>query len=186
MRSTCAVVLRMRNMAVDIPLTTIYLASTFVAALLTLLSSQSLSRLSDCRSAFGKAILYTRDMAQVIVIRVPQRQANCHDYESVYLFLSLLLSVVYVILARIFCLVLKCQVRHLALFVWLLKKRLRDTKAKGIVRTMLANTYSQDADFIVQHRKTPVTVLSKLCLCITHMVDLCYVGRTFGIGTSSS
>lgn len=80
-----------------LPLAPLSLVSTFVAGLLTLRSNQGLSRLNEGRLAFGKVVLYTRDMAQLIASIVYPRNRR----------LGLLAA------------------RHVALFAWLLKDFLR-------------------------------------------------------------
>jgi predicted membrane chloride channel (bestrophin family) len=124
------------------------LVSTFVAALLTLRSNQGLSRLNEGRLAFGKVVLYTRDMAQLIASNVyPKDRA----------------------------LGLKAA-RHVALFAWLLKGFLRGDEVNGtdedILRVMLpcsqkerkasVDGLSADAAYILQQRKRPVAVVTRL------------------------
>jgi predicted membrane chloride channel (bestrophin family) len=163
-----------------LPLTPLSLVSTFVAGLLTLRSNQGLSRLNEGRLAFGKVVLYTRDMAQLIAtILYPRNQA-----------LGLLAA------------------RHVALFGWLMKDFLRHydedytrpletnqpqlCRAQDIVKTMLPssllalsssrtsshqhhhhhgdkedadddnNNMSLDARYILRQRKKPVAVCTRL------------------------
>lgn len=117
------------------PLTPLSLMSTFVAALLTLRSNQGLARLADCRLAFAEAVLYTRDMAQLISYSIYPK-----DNE-----LGLQLA------------------RHVAIFCWLLKGLVRDPVINGtdedILRTMLSKN---DADYVMAQRKKPVAVVNRL------------------------
>jgi hypothetical protein len=48
---------------IDVPLNSLSIVSTFVAALQTLRSNQGLSRLRDARFAMAKAVMLTRDTA---------------------------------------------------------------------------------------------------------------------------
>lgn len=59
--------------------------------------------------------------------------------------------------------------RHISLYLWLLKSHLRGTIDEDIVRTMLPN--KQDADYVLYHRKSPVAILSKLRQCISSLED---------------
>jgi putative membrane protein len=123
-----------------LPLTPLSLISTFVAALLTLRSNQGLDRLNQGRIAFGKVVLHTRDMAQLIAASVyPQ------DHY----------------------LGLKC-IRHVSLVGWLLKQFLRDgpMDTADIVKTMLEPV---DATFVLRQRKPPVAIVSRLRQVFHHM-----------------
>jgi hypothetical protein len=48
---------------IDVPLTSLSIVSTFVAALQTLRSNQGLTRLKDARISMAKAVMLTRDTA---------------------------------------------------------------------------------------------------------------------------
>ena len=91
------------------PLTSLSLVSTFVAALQTLRSNQGLSRLKDARIAMGRMVLYTRDTALLFSTYVYPRDPR---------------------------LGLKAA-RHLALFGWVLKSHLRETNNDDVVRCLL-------------------------------------------------
>jgi predicted membrane chloride channel (bestrophin family) len=125
-------------------LTPLSLISTFVAAMEGLRSNQGLSRLNEGRAAFSKVILYTRDMAQLT--------AACVYPKNKQLGLKM--------------------ARHLALFPWLLKKFLRGEKVNGndedIIRTMLS---PYDADYVLQQRKSPVAVVTRLRQVISRMAE---------------
>ena len=124
-----------------LPLTPLSLVSTFVAALLTLRSNQGLERLNQGRIAFGKVVLYTRDMAQLIAAFVYP-----HDKE----------------------LGLKC-LRHVSLVGWLLKHFLRGGPMdEDIIHAMLSPA---DANFIVRQRKPPVAIVTRLRQVFHHMAD---------------
>jgi predicted membrane chloride channel (bestrophin family) len=124
-----------------LPLTPLSLLSTFVAALLTLRSNQGLDRLNQGRVAFGKVVLHTRDMAQLIAAFVYP-----HDPY----------------------LGLKC-LRHVALVGWLLKHFLRGGPMDvDIVQTMLCPA---DADFCLRHRKPPVAIVARLRQVFHHMAE---------------
>jgi predicted membrane chloride channel (bestrophin family) len=133
-------------------LTPLSLVSTFVAALLTLRSNQSLSRLNEGRVALSQMILYTRDLSQLIASNIyPTNPA----------------------------LGLKA-IRHVALFSWLLKGFLRGPAVNGsdqdIICTMLPsfrpeqNTVSPDAAYILQReRKRPVAIVTRLRQIFAHL-----------------
>lgn len=127
-----------------LPLTTLSLMSTFVAALISLRSNQGLARLNDGRQAFGKVVLYTRDMAQLITSNIYPKDPK--------LALKLL--------------------RHVSLFGWLLKNFLRGEKMNGsdedIVRAMLSPA---DADYVMSQRKKPVAVVTRLRQVFYHMAE---------------
>jgi hypothetical protein len=55
---------------IEIPMTSLSLVSTFVAFLLTLRSNQGLSRLGDGRMAWGRVVLHTRDISQLVATYV--------------------------------------------------------------------------------------------------------------------
>ena len=159
-----------------LPLAPLSLVSTFVAALLTLRSNQGLSRLNEARLAFGKVVLYTREMSQLIATVVYPRNPQ----------LGLLAA------------------RHTSIFGWLLKDFLRNYDEdytnplqlyqqavcfdEDIVATMLpapntsplqpwASTaslqriLSADANFILSQRKRPVATCSRLRQIFAHMQD---------------
>ena len=150
-----------------LPLAPLSLVSTFVAALLTLRSNQGLSRLNEGRLAFGKVVLYTRDMAQLIATVIYPRHPQ----------LGLLAA------------------RHTTLFGWLLKDFLRHYDEdytrplqpyqpevchdQDIVTTMLpvfgptssSTAMSVDATFILQQRKKPVATVTRLRQIFAYMQD---------------
>jgi ion channel-forming bestrophin family protein len=128
---------------VQVPLTSLSLVSTFVAALQTLRSDKGLSRLSEGRLAMARMVLYTRDTALLINNYILQ-----HDLR----------------------LGIKAA-RHLALFGWLLKCHLRDTaddaNAEQLIRTLLSGGDDQqreevDAKYVLGERKKPVAILNRL------------------------
>jgi hypothetical protein len=129
-----------------LPLTTLSLMSTFVAALISLRSNQGLSRLNDGRQAFGKVVLYTRDMAQLITSNIYPKDPR--------LALKLL--------------------RHVSLFGWLLKNFLRADieKCNGadadIIYAMLSPA---DAEYVMRQRKKPVAVVTRLRQVFYHMAE---------------
>lgn len=127
-----------------LPLTTLSLMSTFVAALISLRSNQGLSRLNDGRQAFGKVVLHTRDMAGLIA-------SNIYPKDPM-LALKLL--------------------RHVSLFGWLLKNFLRGEAMNGtdedIIRAMLSPA---DADYVLRQRKKPVAVVTRLRQVFNHMAE---------------
>jgi putative membrane protein len=118
------------------------LLSTFIAALISLRSNQGLSRLNEGRLAFGKVVLYTRDMAQLIAVYIYPKDPA----------LALKLA------------------RHVALFGWLLKNFLRGEAVNGtdedIVNAMLDPV---DAAYILEQRKKPVAVVTRLRQAFVHM-----------------
>lgn len=152
---TCWVYDRIATPAHIISITPLSLVSTFVAALLTLRSNQGLSRLNEGRLAFGKVVLYTRDMAQMIA-------SNVYPKDKV--------------------LGLKAA-RHVALFSWLLKGFLRGDEVNGtdedILRVMLpcspneksVDGLSADAAYILRQRKRPVAVVTRLRQIFANMLS---------------
>ena len=124
------------------PMTSLSLVSGFVASLLALRSNQGLSRLMEARMAFGKVVLYTRDMSSLVANFIyPKNPA-----------LGLKLA------------------RHLACFSWLLKNFLRGREVSGddqdLIRTMLRPA---DADYVLRQRKMPVAVVMRLRQALAHM-----------------
>jgi len=129
-----------------LPLTTLSLMSTFVAALISMRSTQGLSRLSEGRQAFGKVVLYTRDMAQLITSNIYPKNPR--------LALKLL--------------------RHVSLYGWLMKNFLRSEFGKcngddaDIVNVMLSPA---DAEYVMRQRKKPVAVVTRLRQVFYHMAE---------------
>lgn len=118
-----------------LPLTPLSLVSTFVAALLTLRSNQGLSRLNEGRQAFGKVVLYTRELASLVT-------ANIYPKDK-QLGLKLL--------------------RHLSVFSWLLKNFLRGQAKLNLSDDILAVMLGdEDAQFVKRHRKKPMAVVTRL------------------------
>ena len=130
---------------VTLPLTPLGLVSSFVAALLTLRSNQGLGRLNEGRVAFGKVVLYTRDMASLIVSFIYPRDPD--------LAIKLL--------------------RHVSLFGWLLRNFLRgeasDSVDKDVVTTMLPDP--DDAAFVWGQRKKPMAVVTRIRQAIAHLAQ---------------
>jgi predicted membrane chloride channel (bestrophin family) len=123
-------------------MTSLSLVSGFVASLLALRSNQGLSRLMEARMAFGKVVLYTRDMSSLVANFVyPKNPA-----------LGLKLA------------------RHLACYSWLLKNFLRGREVSGddqdLIRTMLSPA---DADYVLRQRKMPVAVVMRLRQALAQM-----------------
>jgi putative membrane protein len=129
---------------VSLPLLPLSLLSSFVAALISLRSNQGLDRLNEGRLAFGKVVLYTRDMAQLIAVYIYPKD-----------------PVLGVTLAR-----------HVALFGWLLKNFLRGETVNGtdldIVTAMLSPA---DAAYVMRQRKKPVAVVTRLRQVFVHMAE---------------
>jgi putative membrane protein len=128
----------------SLPMLPLSLLSSFVAALISLRSNQGLSRLNEGRLAFGKVVLYTRDMAQLVAVYIYPKDPV----------LGLKLA------------------RHLALFGWLLKNFLRGETINGtdldIVTTMLDPA---DAAYVMRQRKKPVAVVTRLRQVFVHMAE---------------
>uniref|UniRef100_A0A7S4JU60 Bestrophin homolog n=1 Tax=Odontella aurita TaxID=265563 RepID=A0A7S4JU60_9STRA len=129
---------------IALPMTPLSLLSGFVAALTSLRTSQTLSRLGEGRTAFGKVVLYTRDMAQLIASSIYPKDRM--------LGLKLL--------------------RHVSLYGWLLKNFLRGDKRNGndedIIRVMLRPA---DAAYVLRQRKRPSAVIARLRQVFTHMAE---------------
>ncbi|KAL3922821.1 MAG: hypothetical protein SGILL_001996 [Bacillariaceae sp.] len=128
---------------INFPMVGLSLVSGFVASLLGLRTNQGLSRLLEGRQAFGKVVLYTRDMASIVSNFVYDK-----DHQ-----LALLLA------------------RHLSIFSWTLKQFLRGTDTNGsdedIIRTMLPN--DADVEYIMTQRKRPVAILMRLRQALAHL-----------------
>ena len=128
----------------SLPMLPLSLLSSFVAALISLRSNQGLSRLNEGRYAFGKVVLYTRDMAQLVAVYIYPKDPV----------LGLKLA------------------RHLALFGWLLKDFLRGETMNGtdldIVTAMLDPA---DAAYVMRQRKKPVAVVTRLRQVFVHMAE---------------
>lgn len=136
--SVAAVQLARRHRIVDrweIPLTSLSLVSTFVAALLTLRSNQGLARLGDARLALGRMVLHTRDTAMLLAAYA----APGHPALAVP------------------------AARHLAVFGWVLKEHFRETtpgaRPHDVVDALLSPA---DAAYVKHQRKRPVALLARL------------------------
>lgn len=127
------------------PMSSLSLVSGFVGTLLALRTNQGMSRLMEARNAFGKVVLYTRDMSSLVSNFIYHKDPD----------LALKLA------------------RHLALFSWLLKNFLQGRAAVGsdedIIRAMLPE--KADADYILQQRKMPVGVVMRLRQALAHCTD---------------
>jgi putative membrane protein len=138
----CAREVPMMTRAV-LSLTPLSLVSTFVAALLTLRSNQGLSRLNEGRLALGQVVLYTRDMAQMIASYIYPKDPAIGLKSA----------------------------RHIAIFSWLLKEFLRGKEVNGsdddLIYTMLDPV---DANYVLQQRKKPVAVVTRLRQVFSHMI----------------
>eukprot|EP00522_Entomoneis_paludosa_P018923 CAMPEP_0172444096 /NCGR_PEP_ID=MMETSP1065-20121228/4209_1 /TAXON_ID=265537 /ORGANISM="Amphiprora paludosa, Strain CCMP125" /LENGTH=480 /DNA_ID=CAMNT_0013194515 /DNA_START=82 /DNA_END=1524 /DNA_ORIENTATION=+ len=132
---------------VSVPMTSLGLISSFVASLLALRTNQGMARLLEARQAFGKVVLYTRDMASVVRHFIYDKDPQ----------LALKLA------------------RHLATFSWLLKHFLRGTKMslgnkdEDIIHTMIGQYQPEDAHYIQRQRKPPVAVLMRLRQALTQL-----------------
>lgn len=128
---------------INFPMTSLSLVSGFVASLLALRSNQGLSRLMEARQAFGKTVLYTRDMSSLVANFIYPHYPE----------LGLKLA------------------RHLTIFSWLLKNFLRGRKVTGddadLIRTMLP--HGPDADYVMRQRKMPVAVVMRLRQALAHL-----------------
>ena len=124
---------------VHVPLTSLSLVSTFVAALQTIRSNQGLSRLASARVAQQRMVLYTRDIALLLAAYVMPRDP----------FLGLKAA------------------RHLALFGWALKSHLRETNGDDIIEVLIANP--ADVQYLQGARKKPVAIISKLRQIMAHL-----------------
>ena len=112
-----------------IPLPAITLFSSFVTLLLTYRTNQSLSRILEGRLAWGRTVLLTRDTAQLLAAYIYKADKR------------------YGLLAA----------RHLSLFGWLLKCRLRDEDDGDLINGMLNPV---DAQYVSQQRKHPVAIIT--------------------------
>jgi predicted membrane chloride channel (bestrophin family) len=122
----------------SIPLSALTLLSSFVTLLLTYRTNQSLSRILEGRLAWGRAVLLTRDTAQLI---------NAYIYAADKQ-LGLLAG------------------RHLSLFGWLLKSRLRDEDDTAVINTVLA---PESARYVAAQRKHPVALLTVIRQVVAKM-----------------
>jgi len=132
----------MRFDDVKFPMSSLSLVSGFVGTLLALRTNQGMSRLLEARQAFGKVVLYTRDMASMVSNFVYDKDPD----------LAIKLA------------------RHLTIFSWLLKNFLQGRAACGtdedLIRTMLPST--ADADYVLHQRKMPVAVVIRLRQALAH------------------
>jgi predicted membrane chloride channel (bestrophin family) len=98
------------------------------------------------RLSFGKAVLYTRDAASLIVTMIYPKNPK--------LALKLL--------------------RHVALYGWLLKGFLRGPEVNGddqdIIRTMLRDNH-EDIDYVLAQRKSPMAVVMRLRQVVQYLSD---------------
>jgi ion channel-forming bestrophin family protein len=117
---------------VHVPLTSLSLVSTFVAALQTIRSTQGLTRLENARVAQQRMVVYTRDIALLLAAYVLPRNRAIG---------------------------LKAA-RHMALFGWALKSHLRETDGNDIIDVLLPNP--ADAEYLKGARKKPVAIISRL------------------------
>ena len=93
-----------------VPLASLSLVSTFVAALQTLRSNQGLERLKEARLAMGRMILHTRDLSQLVSVYISPKDPQ----------LGLRMA------------------RHLAIFGFLLKAHYRESLSDELVDLMLS------------------------------------------------
>jgi len=107
------------------------LFTSFVAFLLTLRTNHSLSRLLEGRLAWGRCVLMTRNLSQLI-----------HAY-------------IYPVNPQ---LGLQCA-RHLSLFGWTLKARMRVEPDDDVIDAMLEKV---DGDYVKLQRKRPVALLTRI------------------------
>jgi ion channel-forming bestrophin family protein len=129
------------NRGVHVPLTSLSLVSTFVAALQTIRSNQGLTRLDNARVAQQRMVVYTRDIALLLAAYViPKNRA----------------------------IGLKAA-RHLALFGWILKSHLRETDGNDIIDVLLPN--QADAEYLKGARKKPVAIISRLRQMMAHLAQ---------------
>jgi putative membrane protein len=115
-----------------VPLTSLSLVSTFVGFLLTLRSNQGLSRLGEGRDLWGRAFIVTRDTAQLLATYVYPKDKE----------LGL------------------TSARHLAIFAWLLKGKLRDTDDTDIIDIMIP--CETDRAYLISQRKKPVAAIARI------------------------
>ena len=112
-------------------MTTVSMFSTFIALLLTLRTNQSISRLLEGRLAWGRCVLLTRDTSQLLSTYIyPLNTQNA----------------------------LKAA-RHLSIFGWLLKCRMRDEPDSDIITSMLKPL---DANYVSRQRKHPVALITRI------------------------
>ncbi|GMH87041.1 hypothetical protein TrVE_jg13495 [Triparma verrucosa] len=117
--------------AATLPMTTVSMFSTFIALLLTLRTNQSISRLLEGRLAWGRCVLLTRDTSQLLSTYIyPLNTQNA----------------------------LKAA-RHLSIFGWLLKCRMRDEPDSDIITSMLNPL---DAKYVSRQRKHPVALITRI------------------------
>lgn len=116
---------------IRVPLTPLSLIGTFLSALLTLRTNQGLSRLIEGRLAWGQLVLIARDTAQIINSSIYEKDKK----------LALLAA------------------RHLSIFGWLTKARLREEYDEDVIHAMLP---SSDANFVIAHLKKPVAIISRV------------------------
>jgi predicted membrane chloride channel (bestrophin family) len=154
---------------IQVSLTSLSLVSTFVAALLTLRSNQGLGRLSEGRKAWGRVISMSRDTAQSLATYMyphnPQlgllagkkRYTHFLQYTysiNIHLFTHLIL--------------LDIIARHLSIFGWLLKCRLREgSHDSDIIHSMLP--MSPDREYVLSQRKRAVASLQRIRQIIAYM-----------------
>ena len=115
------------------PLASLSLVSTFVGFLITLRTNQSLGRLAEARQLWGRLFIVTRDTAQIV---------------STYIYPKDNLSGLQI-------------ARHLSLFAWLVKDRLRDTNNEQIIQTMLSHS-KMDFSYLSKQRKKPAAIIATI------------------------
>eukprot|EP00593_Proboscia_inermis_P015271 CAMPEP_0171319182 /NCGR_PEP_ID=MMETSP0816-20121228/94426_1 /TAXON_ID=420281 /ORGANISM="Proboscia inermis, Strain CCAP1064/1" /LENGTH=268 /DNA_ID=CAMNT_0011814571 /DNA_START=430 /DNA_END=1236 /DNA_ORIENTATION=+ len=125
---------------IRVPLTPLSLIGTFLSALLTLRTNQGLSRLIEGRLAWGQLVLVARDTAQIINSSIYEKDKK----------LALLAA------------------RHLSIFGWLTKARLREEDDEDVIHAMLP---SSDANFVIAHLKKPVAIISRVRQIINNCAE---------------
>ena len=129
----------LRSLArLKVPLTPLSLLSTLVAALLTVRTNTGLTRLFTGRSTWGRLLSLTRDTAQLLAAYVYPVDPK----------LGLLCA------------------RHLAIFGWLLKTRLRDEKDDDITSAALSQG---DAAYVQCQRKKSVALIQRIRQVVAHL-----------------
>jgi len=115
-----------------VPLTSLSLVSTFVGFLLTLRSNQSLNRLAEGRELWGRTFVVVRDTAHLLAAYVYPKDRRLGIKAA----------------------------RHLAIFPWLLKGRLRDTDDSDVIDIMLPD--ETDRAFVTSQRKGAVANIARI------------------------
>lgn len=161
-----------RTALIKVPMTSLSVVSTFVAALQAMRTNQGLARLEQGRKAMGAMVLHTRDTGRYTYGTTATFVWRAHygvlsHAPPVFCFpfcrSSFRQSTALLIAAFVYPRHPETAVRivrHLALFGFLLKSHLRGSSSQDVIATLLVD--EADIVYVCGARKTPVACLQRI------------------------